>query len=92
MADDMERLIGMAMPSDMRALSGVEESVWARIAERREQARMGKLRVAVVAFALMIGFVNGGLMLTAPRVEPSELNVFSVSAGASPIAGLEARG
>ncbi|RZJ45721.1 MAG: hypothetical protein EON87_06780 [Brevundimonas sp.] len=92
MTDDMNRLIAAVEVNDATRLAGVEEAVWARIGERRDRARMGQVRVAAVALALMIGVANGGLMLMAPRPEPSEMRIFTVSAGLAPLAGLDARG
>ena len=92
MTDDRNRLIGAEAPGDAGRLAGVEDAVWARIGERRDRARMGQVRVAAVAIALVIGVTNGGLMLMAPRPEPSELRIFTVSAGLSPLAGLDVRG
>ena len=92
MTDDINRLIGATAPGDAARLSGVEDAVWARIGDRRERARMGQVRVAAVALALVIGVANGGLMLMTPRPEPSELRIFTVSAGLSPLASLDVRG
>lgn len=92
MTDDMSRLIGTVAPGDAALLAGVEDAVWARIGERGERARAGQVRVAAVALALVIGVTNGGLMLLAPRPEPSEMRIFTVSAGLSPLASLDVRG
>jgi len=89
MTDEMNRLIGAFAPGEDARLAGVEDAVWARIGERREQARLGQVRVAAVAFALVIGVANGGLMLLTPRPEPSEMRIFTVSAGLSPLGGLD---
>jgi hypothetical protein len=53
---------------------------------------MGQVRLAAVAVALGVGITNGGLMLLAPRPQPSELQIFTVSAGLSPLASLDVRG
>ena len=90
MTDEMNRLIGAFAPGEDARLAGVEDAVWARIGERREQARLGQVRVAAVA--LVIGVANGGLMLLTPRPEPSEMRIFTVSAGLSPLGGLDAQG
>lgn len=92
MTDDMDRLIGAIAPGDDARLAGVEDAVWTRVGERRDRARMGQVRLAAVALALVIGVTNGGLLLLAPRPEPSEMRIFTVSAGLSPLAGLDARG
>ncbi len=92
MTDDMERLIGRASPGDAARLDGVEGAVWARIGERRDRVRMTRVRGAAVAFALVVGVANGGLMVLVPRPEPSEMRIFTVSAGLSPLAGLDVRG
>ncbi|KQY85020.1 hypothetical protein ASD25_08495 [Brevundimonas sp. Root1423] len=92
MTDDMNRLIGAIAPGDAARLAGVEDAVWVRIGERREHARMGQVRVAAVALALVIGVTNGGLMLLARRPVPSEMRIFTVSAGLSPLASLDVRG
>ncbi len=92
MADDMDELIGAIAQSDAAQLAGVEDAVWARIAQRRDRTRMGQVRIAAVAIAGVIGVTNGGLMLMAPRPEPSEMRIFTVSAGLSPLASLDVRG
>ncbi|MDQ3126239.1 MAG: hypothetical protein M3Q74_11645 [Pseudomonadota bacterium] len=88
----MNRLIGTVAPGDAARLAGLEDAVWTRIGEFGEPARVGQVRVAAVAIALVIGVTNGGLMLLAPRPEPSELRIFTVSAGLSPLASLDVRG
>lgn len=92
MTDDMNELIAGVAPGDADRLVGMEDAVWVRIGERRERARMGQVRVAAVALALVIGVANGGLMLMAPRPESSEMRIFTVSAGLSPLSGLDVRG
>lgn len=92
MTDDIERLIGAAAPGDASRLAGVEDAVWSRIGERRDRARMSQVRIAAVAIALVVGGANGGLMLMTPRPEPSELRIFTVSAGLSPMASLDVWG
>lgn len=92
MTDHMERLIGAVAPHDAALLAGMEDAVWARISERKDRARMTRVREAAVAIALVIGVTNGGLMLLAPRPEPSEMRIFTVSAGLSPLAGLDIQG
>ncbi len=92
MIDDMERLIGLVAPGDTAPLVGVEDAVWARIGERRDRTRMGQVRFAAVALALGVGVANGGLMLLAPRPEPSEMRIFTVSAGLFPLANLDVQG
>lgn len=91
MMDDIDRRIGAAMHADETRLVGMEDRVWVRIAERRDQARMGQVRLAAIALALVLGVANG-LMLLPPRPEPSEMRIFTVSAGLSPIASLDVRG
>lgn len=92
MTDDMNRLIRADMSGDAARLADLEDAVWARIGERRERARVGQVRVAAVALALVIGVTNGGLMLLGPRPKPSEMRIFTVSAGLSPLASLDVRG
>lgn len=92
MIDDMDRLIGMVAPDDTALLAGVEDAVWARVSERKDRARLGHVRVAAVALALVVGVTNGGLMLLAPRPEPSEMRIFTVSAGLSPLTILDVQG
>lgn len=93
MTEEIERLIGAEAPDDVGRLDGLEEAVWARIAVRRDSASMGQVRVAAVGLALVLGVANGGLLLLAsPRPEPSELRIFTVSAGLSPLGPLDARG
>lgn len=92
MTDDMDRLIGAVEPVDAACLDGVEQAVWVRIVQQRDRVRIARVRAAAVAVALAVGGMNGGLMLVAPRPEPSEMRVFTVSAALSPLAGLDVRG
>lgn len=92
MTDELDRLIGGVGPDDVPNLAGLEDAVWTRVGRRRDRARMGQVRLAVIALACVIGVANGGLMFLAPRPEPSEMRIFTVSAGLSPLASLDVRG
>lgn len=91
MTDDMDRLIEAVATDEVVRLTGMESAVWARVDARRDRARLGRMRVVAVAIALAIGVTNGGLMLLTPRPEPSEMRIFTVSAGLTPLSALEAR-
>lgn len=92
MLDDIDRLIGGDRRDGEVQLAGLEDKVWARIGERRDRARMGQVRVAAIALALVVGVANGGFMLLSPRPEPSEMRVFTLSTGLSPLSGLDVPG
>lgn len=92
MLDDIDRLIGGDRHDSEVQLAGLEDKVWARIGERRDRTRMGQVRVAAIALALVVGVANGGFLLLSPRPEPSEMRVFTVSTGLSPLSGLDVRG
>lgn len=92
MLDDIDRLIGGGRHDGETQLASLEDTVWARISERRDRARVGQVRVAAIALALVVGVANGGFMLLHPRPEPSEMRVFTVSTGLSPLSGLDVRG
>ena len=92
MTDEMNGLISAEAPGDAASLVGMEDAVWARINVQASRTRAEQVRFAVVALALGIGVANGGLMLTVPRPEPSEMRIFTVSAGLFPLTSLENRG
>ncbi|WP_332654019.1 hypothetical protein [Brevundimonas sp.] len=92
MLDDTDLLIDGNAYDGEAQLVGLEEKVWARVGERRDRTRVGQVRVAAVALALVVGVANGGFMLLYPRPEPSEMRVFTVTAGLSPLSGLDSRG
>ena len=92
MTDDIERLLRTAAPVDTAELAGMEDAVWTRVSERRDRARVGQVRIVAVALAVAVGVANGGMMLFTPRPEPSEMRIFTVSAGLSPLVGLDVRG
>ena len=92
MLDDIDRLIGGGRHDGEAQLAGLEDEVWARVGDRRDQARMGQVRAAAIALALVVGVMNGGFMLLSPRPDPSEMRVFTVSTGLSPLSGLDVRG
>jgi hypothetical protein len=89
MTADIQKWILTAPAGDDARLGAVEDAVWRRIGERR---RVRRIRVAAVALALMMGGVNGGLTMFAPPPPPSEMRIFTVSAGLSPLASLDAHG
>ncbi|QLQ13481.1 MAG: hypothetical protein HZY74_09640 [Brevundimonas sp.] len=89
MTDDMDTLIANIPAADSARLTELEQAVWRRIDARQDQARAAKLRLTVVACALVVGLANGGLLLLAPQSEPSEMRVFAVSAALTPMAGLD---
>lgn len=90
MTEDILRLIASARPESQISLSGLESDVWRRIEDRVGERRMGQVRVAALAMALVVGVANGGLFALSARAEPSEMRVFSVSAGLLPIGTLGA--
>ena len=93
MTDNIDRLINDGGRDGGARLADLESRVWTRVSDRHEQARMGQVRLAAVSLALVIGIANGGAMLLAsPRPAPSEMSIFTVSAGLSPLSGLDFQG
>lgn len=92
MIDDIEKFLRTAAPVDTAGLAGTEAAVWTRVSQRKDRARMGRVRIAAIALAVAVGVANGGMRLFAPRPEPSEMRIFTVSAGLSPLVGLDVRG
>lgn len=90
MTEDIDRLIATTRQTGHASLSGLESDVWRRIEDRVGERRMGQVRVAAMAMALVVGVANGGLFALSARSEPSEMQVFSVSGSLSPIAILGA--
>jgi len=70
----------------------MEAAVWKLIGEIGERRRIGQVRLAAVALALMVGVANGGLMMLAPRPQPSEMRIFYVSSELSPLVTLDVAG
>lgn len=92
MTDDIEGFLRSVPPVDTAGLAGMEGAVWRRVSERSERARVAQVRIAAVVLAVAVGVANGGMMLLAPKPEPSEMRIFTVSAGLSPLVGLDVRG
>lgn len=92
MTDHFDLLVRAAAPADAERLAGLEDAVWLRIDRARDRARMRRIRIAVVAVAVVVGVVNGGSMLLAPRPQPTELSIFTVSGALSPLATRAVRG
>ena len=92
MSDDIDKVIGRDTPVGSDDLTGLEDQVWRRIGERRERMRMDQVRIAAVAAAVALGALNGGAVRLASPPEPSEMRVFTVASGLSPLASLDARG
>lgn len=92
MTDDIQKWIATAPPADEARLEATEDAVWTRIGEIGERRRVNRLRIAAVALALTVGGVNGGLTRLVPEPPPSEMRIFTVSAGVSPLVSLDAHG
>lgn len=92
MRDDIDDMIGADASIGAGDLAGLEDRVWSRIGDRRERVRMDQVRIAAVAAALLVGALNGGALRLASQPEASEMRVFTVSSGLSPMTSLDARG
>ncbi|GAA0779396.1 hypothetical protein [Brevundimonas olei] len=93
MTDDIERMLTRPLPGDDDArLADLEGGVWRRIEERQAQRSAGQVRLAVMAVALLVGVTNGGVLGQAFKPRPSDIHVFSVSAGLSPMTSFEVGG
>lgn len=93
MTDDIEQLLATPLPKDEAArVAGLERRVWRRIEERRAQRRMEQLRLVIVAVALLVGVTNGGVLGQAFQPRPADIQVFSVSAGLSPMTSVQIGG
>lgn len=93
MTDDIERMLATPFPdAGASRLAGLEAQVWRRIDERQEQRRMSQVRLAVMAVALLVGVTNGGVLGQAFKPNHSDIQVFSVSAGLSPMTRFEVGG
>lgn len=90
MTKDIDRILATPFPADETLrLAGLENHVWRRIEERQEQRRSGQVRLAVMAVALLVGVTNGGMLGQAFKPNHSDIQVFSVSAGLSPMTRFE---
>lgn len=85
MSDELERLIRADGSQDLRRLDGVEEAVWTRVGARQARRRLTRTQGAALGLSLVIGLTSGGLLMLSPRPQPSEMRVFSVSAGLAPL-------
>lgn len=92
MTEDMDGLIRATAPEQAARLAGLEEAVWARVDDHEARSRALQVRIAVIAFALVLGGANGSLILLAPRPAPSEMRVFTAAAGLAPLTSADVRG
>lgn len=91
MTEAIDRMIKIASPGGA-ALADLEAGVWRRIEARQARRRTSQVRLAVMVMALIVGAANGGLFILTPKPRPSDIQVFSVSAGLSPLSRLEVGG
>lgn len=91
MTEAIDRMIEIA-PAGAAPLAALEAEVWRRIEDRQARRRMGQVRLTVMVMALIVGAANGGLFVLTPKPRPSDIQVFSVSAGLSPLSRLEVGG
>ena len=91
MTEAIDRMIKIASPGGA-ALADLEAGVWRRIEARQARRRTSQVRLAVMVMALILGAANGGLFILTPKPRPSDIQVFSVAAGLSPLSRLEVGG
>lgn len=89
MTHDIDRLIETARIEDSR-LGNLEADVWRRIEQQQSERRLGQVRLAALAMALVVGAANGGLFALTRPAPPSEIQVFSLASASSPLFRLEA--
>jgi len=93
MTDNIEdRLAAPLSAEDTARLANLEGGVWRRIEQRQSQRRMGQVRLVVTAMALLVGMANGGVLGQVFKPRPSDIQIFSVSTGLSPISRFEVGG
>lgn len=88
MTHDIDRLIRTAPIDDLR-LNDLETDVWRRIEQQHSERRLGRVRMAALAMALVVGAANGGLFALTRPAPPSEIQVFSLASASSPLFRLE---
>ncbi|MBX9707499.1 MAG: hypothetical protein K2X61_06160 [Caulobacteraceae bacterium] len=91
MTRDLDELLARlaATPVD-RPLYALESQVWTRVDALRTERLMAQLRGGAVAVALVAGLTAGGVgAVASPRV-PTEMSIFTVEAGLSPLLRLDA--
>lgn len=86
--DDL--LMGSAATPVDRSLDGLEPLVWSRVDALRTEKLASQVRFGVVAMALATGLTVGGVGAVAAPRPPSDIAIFTVDAGLSPLARLEA--
>ncbi|HET6969856.1 MAG TPA: hypothetical protein VFH92_01915 [Phenylobacterium sp.] len=96
MAEDLDRLLGRLSAADVALPGGLDESVLAAIASRREDGRKARalapVGIASVGLAMAIGVTAGGLAAVAATAEPRQLSTFSADAHLAPSSLLDGRG
>lgn len=78
-----------ATPVD-RSLDALEPLVWERVDALRNERLVSQLRLGAVAMALATGLTAGGIGAVAAPRPPGDMAIFTVDAGLSPLARLEA--
>ena len=91
MTEAIDRMIEIAPPGGA-ALSELEAGVWRRIEAHQARHRTGQVRLTVMVMALIVGVANGGLFVMTPKPRPSDIQVFTVATGLSPLSRLEVGG
>lgn len=86
--DDLGYWLGRVASGDGASLARLEADVWNRVKEIQSQRATGRIRLAAVAMALLIGLANGGLGAKFAQATSSEMAVFTPAA-MSPLARME---
>lgn len=84
--DDVERILAIPLSAEeMARLEALEGRVWQQVNSRMAQRQMGRLHLAMVAVALVVGIVNGGIAVQYFQPADNEMQAFSLSSGLIPL-------
>lgn len=91
MTRDLDELLARLATTPVdRSLDALESTVWTRVDALRSERTMSQLRAGAVAVALVTGLTAGGVgAVASPRV-PTEMSIFTVEAGLSPLLRMDA--
>ncbi|WP_312404592.1 hypothetical protein [Brevundimonas sp.] len=93
MMKDLDQLIVGSDDHDSGpSLEALEAGVWRRVAERYERRRTQKLRVAIVAVALVAGIANSQWLVPAASAHSTDAALFHPTVGLAALTSAEIGG
>lgn len=84
--DNVEHMLARPLSlKEASRLDALEDRVWQQVHSRMARRDRGRLHLAMIAMALVVGVVNGGIAVRHFQPTDTEMQAFSLSSGLIPL-------